>query len=116
MSKRRTKNELVVRASTSDPNYKPLTRPFTIPVEVQEVDGVQMLGCGLRQNHISGVADDGTEVTMASGAGCGSPWISGTFKQKGVERHYRLNAEDLLNAIVKGLLELNGEANDIQPG
>lgn len=116
MSKRKLKNELAARASTSDPNYKPMTRPFTIPVEVQEVDGVQMLSCGLRQNHLSGESDDGVKVSMDSGAGCGSPWISGTFEQNGVTRHYRLDAQDLLNAIVKGLLELDAETNDIHPG
>lgn len=100
--KRKAKGEITTQVATSDSNYKSINRTFIIPLEVEEIDPLQQLSCGLHQEHLSG-GNSEVKVTMNSGAGCGSRWIFGSYKKGKSERCYRVDAEQLLNRVIEGL-------------
>jgi hypothetical protein len=77
---------------------KNLVRTLQLGIEVEEVQNT--LSCGFRIEHLSADNDE-VEFTMDTGAGCGSPWISGKVAFKdGKTHHYRIDARKLVYALV----------------
>jgi hypothetical protein len=72
---------------------------ISVPLKLTEISTMQSIVSGFRINWIEGTAEDGTDISLDVGAGCGSPWGTFTYKKDGVTRNYRFDARELARQI-----------------
>lgn len=85
---------------------------ITLPIEIEEVDTLKAIECGLRQEWIS-TETEGLKIQMDSGAGLGSPWLQITIKKEEESRYFRLDMREFLTKFVHKVL--NEETANAHP-
>lgn len=75
---------------------------FEIPIYLQEVTVEDAIRCGFKQEWIS-AEGQGEEITLTSGAGCGSPWLQLMVKKDNESRYFRYDMRDFISAAMESI-------------
>jgi hypothetical protein len=92
-----------VTATTSGAHER-FVRPVDgVQAPFEEIDGLTSIECGLRQLMMDGSGRGYDELSLSSGAGLGSPWLTVSLRRGKTERLFRLNGQRLLENLIAAL-------------
>lgn len=81
------------------------TKELHTDLKFEEIDVMTAIECGFKQTWLDGSGGGYDSIVLTSGAGCGSPWGQLSLEKDGETRHFRFNAQELLESMIRSVVE-----------